>query len=66
MTFPRLQALAEIGWSPRADRTADSAAYADFVRRLAVDGQRMAAAGIDFYRTPEVPWTSADNHGTTH
>ncbi len=59
MIFPRLQALAEIGWSPRTVRTAGSAAYADFLRRLAVDGQRMAAAGIDFYRTPEVPWMDA-------
>jgi hexosaminidase len=59
MIFPRLQAIAEIGWSPDTQRTADSAAYADFLQRLAVDGQRLVAAGINFYRTPEVPWKDA-------
>jgi len=59
MIFPRLQAIAEIGWSPNTQRTAGSPAYADFLQRLAVDGQRMVAAGINFYRSPEVPWIGA-------
>jgi hexosaminidase len=57
MVFPRLPALAEIGWSPKADRTSEaSPAYQDFIRRLAAQGPRWTAAGVNFYPTPEVPW----------
>ena len=38
MVFPRLLALAEIGWSPRTERTATSPAYQDFLRRLGAEG----------------------------
>jgi hexosaminidase len=57
MTFPRLPALAEVAWSPRAARTsAASPAYQDFIGRLAAQGARFQAAGVNFYPTPEVPW----------
>jgi hexosaminidase len=57
MVFPRLAALAEIGWSPKADRTSEqSPAYQDFVGRLAAQGGRFEAGGVNFYPTPEVPW----------
>ena len=49
MTFPRLMALAEVGWSPSARRTPHSAAHASFLRRVAVQGSRLMAAGVNFY-----------------
>jgi hexosaminidase len=57
MVFPRLPALAEISWSPKADRTSvRSAAYLDFVGRLAAQGARLMAAGVNFYPSSEVSW----------
>ncbi|MBE7195275.1 MAG: family 20 glycosylhydrolase, partial [Gordonia polyisoprenivorans] len=54
--FPRLLATAELGWSPRATRTATSPAYQDFLTRLGAQGPRFEAAGTKFYATPLVPW----------
>ncbi|MGB2572536.1 beta-N-acetylhexosaminidase [Micromonospora citrea] len=51
MLFPRLPALAELAWSPRA--THDWAGFRD---RLAGHGPRWSTAGIAFHRSPEVPW----------
>ena len=56
MVFPRLLALAEIAWSPRAHRTAASPAYRDFLLRLAAQGARLQAAGVNFYPSTQVPW----------
>ncbi len=56
MVFPRLIALAEVGWSPKVERTATSPAYEDFLTRLATQGARLTLAGTNFYPTPEVPW----------
>ena len=57
MVFPRLPALAEVAWSPKAVRTSTSSpAYQDFVVRLAAQGGRFLAAGQNFYPSPEVPW----------
>ncbi|HEV2377014.1 MAG TPA: family 20 glycosylhydrolase, partial [Streptosporangiaceae bacterium] len=57
MVFPRLLALAEIGWSPKAARTSvTSPAYTDFIGRLAAQGARLMAAGTNFYPSTEVPW----------
>jgi hexosaminidase len=56
MVFPRLLALSEIGWSPAVTRTASSPAYRNFLVRLAAQGARLQAAGINFYPTPEVNW----------
>jgi hexosaminidase len=66
MIFPRLLALAEVAWSPRVPRTAHSPAYAQFLTRLAGEGPRLQAAGINFYPTPEVPWHLALVAGTPH
>ncbi len=53
MVFPRLIALAEVGWTPQAERTSG---YSDFLTRLAPQGARLTLAGTNFYPTPEVPW----------
>jgi hexosaminidase len=57
MVFPRLPALAEVAWSPRANRNSTSSpAYRDFVSRLAAQGGRFLAGGQNFYPSSEVPW----------
>jgi len=57
MVFPRLQALAEVAWSPQAKRTSGSPAEKDFVTRLAAEGARMQFGGANFYPSTEVPWS---------
>jgi hexosaminidase len=54
MTFPRLPAVAEIGWSPRAART-----WCDFRSRLAAQGPRWSALSVNYYRSPQVPWPTS-------
>jgi hexosaminidase len=54
MTFPRLPAIAEIGWSPQAQRT-----WSDFRVRLAAQGPRWSVMPVHFYRSPQVPWPSS-------
>ncbi|NHC44507.1 family 20 glycosylhydrolase [Motilibacter aurantiacus] len=51
--FPRLPAIAELGWSPASGpgRTFD-----EFKVRLAAQGARWTAAGVNFYPSPLVPW----------
>jgi hexosaminidase len=56
MAFPRLLAIAELGWSPQVTRTATSPAYKNFLSRLGAQGARLQAAGVNFYPTPEVNW----------
>jgi hexosaminidase len=51
MAFPRLPALAEIGWSPKADRNWD-----EFSIRLGSQGSRWNAIGVNFYRSAQVLW----------
>jgi hexosaminidase len=51
MAFPRLAAIAELGWSPRSAHD-----WPDFARRLATQGPRWAAAGVNFYRSAQVDW----------
>ncbi|WP_435823149.1 beta-N-acetylhexosaminidase [Micromonospora parva] len=53
LLLPRLPAIAELGWSPRA--THDWNGFRD---RLAGHGPRWETAGITFHRTPEIPWPS--------
>ncbi|MFI8822366.1 beta-N-acetylhexosaminidase [Streptomyces sp. NPDC053431] len=53
MAFPRLPGVAELGWSPAASH--DWEAYR---LRLAQQGPRLSALGIDFYRSPQVPWAA--------
>jgi hexosaminidase len=52
MTFPRLPAVAEIGWSPRSARD-----WASFRRRIGAYGQRWTDQNIAFYRSPQVDWS---------
>jgi hexosaminidase len=54
MIFPRLPAIAEIGWSAQSGRTWD-----DFKVRLAAQGPRWSAMGLNFYRSPQVPWPTS-------
>ncbi|MPY79971.1 MAG: family 20 glycosylhydrolase [Actinophytocola sp.] len=49
MTFPRMQAIAEVGWS-------NSTEWADFRTRLSGQAERMTAQDIAFHRSPDVPW----------
>jgi len=51
MAFPRLIALAEVAWSPQAARGWDA-----FRSRLAQQAPRLSALGVNFYRSPQVPW----------
>jgi hexosaminidase len=51
LAFPRLAALAEAAWTPQASRT-----WEDFRVRLGAQGPRWTALGMNFYRSPEIPW----------
>ena len=51
LAFPRLAALAEAAWTPQASRT-----WEDFRLRLGGQGPRWTALGMNFYRSPEIPW----------
>jgi hexosaminidase len=51
LAFPRLIGIAEIAWSPARGRS-----WAEYRLRLAAQGPRLAALGVSFYRSPEVPW----------
>jgi hexosaminidase len=51
MAFPRLAGVAEIGWSPAKSRS-----WAGYRQRLAAHGPRWTALGVNFYRSPQVPW----------
>jgi hexosaminidase len=52
MSFPRLPGYAEVGWSRKAGRT-----WSEYRRRLALHGPRLAELGVNFYRSPQVPWS---------
>ena len=51
MAFPRLVAVAEMGWTRQPARVWD-----DFRLRLAAHGPRLTALGVNFYRSPQIPW----------
>ncbi|MET9303917.1 beta-N-acetylhexosaminidase [Streptomyces cellulosae] len=51
MAFPRLPGIAELGWSPRATHDWES-----YRSRLAAQGPRWEALGVNFYRSPQVSW----------
>jgi hexosaminidase len=51
MAFPRLPAIAEIGWTPATIRDWES-----FRLRLAAQAPRWRILGINYYRSPQVPW----------
>ena len=51
LAFPRLAGVAEIGWTPQSGRDWD-----EYRLRLAAQTARWAALGINFHRSPQVPW----------
>lgn len=51
MAFPRIVAIAEVGWTQQEAR-----GFGDFASRLATFGAYLDAAGIGYNRTPGVPW----------
>ena len=51
LAFPRLPAIAEIGWTPSARRE-----WSSFRNRLAAHAPRWRILGINYYRSPQVPW----------
>lgn len=51
MAFPRLAAVAEVAWSPQSSRD-----WEGFRQRLAAQASRWSALGINFYRSPQIPW----------
>ncbi|ALG06488.1 beta-N-acetylhexosaminidase [Kibdelosporangium phytohabitans] len=51
MAFPRLPAVAELGWSPWSTHD-----WASFRERLAQQGDRWQVQGVNFYRSPQIPW----------
>jgi hexosaminidase len=53
MTFPRLPAIAEVGWTPRTSRD-----WSSFARRVGAFGPRWSAQGITFHASPEIDWES--------
>lgn len=52
LAFPRLAAIAELGWSPAATHDWES-----FRTRLAAYGPQWTARGVDFYRSPQIDWS---------
>jgi hexosaminidase len=53
MMLPRLPALAEVGWTPQADRV-----WSSFQRRLAAQSPRWDAQQLAWTPAPGVPWPS--------
>ena len=51
LAMPRLPALAEVGWTPQASRSWDS-----FRTRLATHAPRWNFLGVNYYRSPQIPW----------
>jgi hexosaminidase len=51
MAFPRLPAIAELGWSP-----AGSHNWAAFNPRLGAQGPRWRVMGLNYYASPQVSW----------
>lgn len=51
LLFPRISAIAEVGWTPVASRTWDN-----YKARAAQHGKRWKAMGIDFYKSPKIQW----------
>jgi hexosaminidase len=51
LALPRLAGIAEVGWSP-----ADTRDWDEFKERLGAHGPRLTALGVNFHRSPTVPW----------
>jgi hexosaminidase len=51
MTYPRLPAIAEVGWS-----AVDRRDWESFRQRVAAHAPRWTLRGAAFYRSPQIPW----------
>ena len=51
LAVPRLPALAEVGWTPQSARVWD-----DFRTRIAAHAPRWNYLGVNYYRSPQIPW----------
>ncbi|UQU65206.1 beta-N-acetylhexosaminidase [Couchioplanes caeruleus] len=51
MAFPRLPAIAELGWSPASTHD-----WASFSARLGAYGPRWTLQGVNFYPSPQINW----------
>lgn len=51
LVFPRLPAIAEVGWTPAAERE-----WEGFRVRLAAHAPRWRLLGINYHRSPQVDW----------
>jgi hexosaminidase len=51
MAWPRMAELAEVGWTPQAQRN-----WSTFAPRLAAQGAAWKLLGINYYASPLVPW----------
>jgi hexosaminidase len=51
LAFPRLAAIAEVAWTRR-----DRRGWSHFRERLGAHGPRLTALGVNFYRSPAIPW----------
>ena len=49
MAFPRLAAIAELGWSPTRD-------WESFRTRIGAYGPRWTLRGVDYHRSPQIDW----------
>jgi hexosaminidase len=51
MAFPRIPGVAELGWSQESRRS-----WEDYRLRLGAQAPRWTVLGINFHRSPHVPW----------
>jgi len=51
LALPRLPAVAEIGWTPQANRSWES-----FRSRIVTHEPRWTFLGFNYYRSPQLPW----------
>jgi hexosaminidase len=60
--WPRVVAVAEVAWTPDSRLN-----FSDFTGRLASQGNRLRAMGVNYYSSPEVEWGAGEiaaNAGT--
>jgi hexosaminidase len=51
LALPRMPALAEVAWTPQNARSWD-----DFSKRVATHAARWNFLGMNYYRSPQIPW----------
>ncbi|MDT8913695.1 family 20 glycosylhydrolase [Amycolatopsis sp. PS_44_ISF1] len=59
LTFPRLPAYAELGWSPRSTHD-----FTGFANRLAAQGPRWDVLGIRYYHSSQITWPAGPSGPT--